>query len=139
MVAWQPAIRVQKRFEIDSPLSGLEELARIAAHRVHRHYLERDIVPELLRLICAWALSAPSKSRLQRAEFSLFGKRRSLMVELEQEALALDLLVGRSFRDDVTGALDHLFARPTLWRIEFHQLEDHARFSSCFGFSPTSM
>jgi nitroreductase/FMN reductase [NAD(P)H] len=35
---------------------------------VHRRYLARDIEPRLLRLLCACALSAPSKSDLQQAD-----------------------------------------------------------------------
>jgi nitroreductase len=62
------AERFGERFEIDAGLSGQEELAHIAAHRVHRRYLERDIAPDLLRLLCACALSAPSKSDLQQSD-----------------------------------------------------------------------
>src|SRR5262249_45395423 len=41
---------------------------RIAAHRVHRRYDERPIEPALLRLLCACALSAPTKSDLQQRD-----------------------------------------------------------------------
>jgi nitroreductase len=60
--------RFGERFEIDESLPGLEELARIAAHRVHRRYQAREIAPKLLRLLCACALSAPSKSDLQQGD-----------------------------------------------------------------------
>ena len=60
--------RFGERLEIDAGLSGLDELARIAAHRVHRRYLAREVTPALLRLLCACALSAPSKSDLQQAD-----------------------------------------------------------------------
>jgi nitroreductase len=53
---------------VDPALPGLDDLRRIAAHRVHRRYLARDIAPELLRLLCACAMSAPSKSDLQQAD-----------------------------------------------------------------------
>jgi nitroreductase len=53
---------------VDPNLQGLDELARIAGHRVHRRFLPRPIEPNLLRLICACALSAPSKSDLQQAD-----------------------------------------------------------------------
>jgi nitroreductase/FMN reductase [NAD(P)H] len=53
---------------VDPSLSGLDELARIAGRRVHRHYADKPIDPALLRLICACALSAPSKSDLQQAD-----------------------------------------------------------------------
>jgi nitroreductase/FMN reductase [NAD(P)H] len=53
---------------VDPALAGLDELARIARHRVHRRFLPRAVTPELLRLLCACALSAPSKSDLQQAD-----------------------------------------------------------------------
>jgi nitroreductase len=60
--------RFGERLEIEAGLRGLDEIARIAAHRVHRRYLARDIAPDLMRLLCACALSAPSKSDLQQAD-----------------------------------------------------------------------
>jgi nitroreductase/FMN reductase [NAD(P)H] len=60
--------RFGEQFEIDPQLAGLPELANIAAHRVQRRYDERPIAPNLLRLLCACALSAPSKSDLQQAD-----------------------------------------------------------------------
>jgi nitroreductase/FMN reductase [NAD(P)H] len=60
--------RFGERLKIDGGLTGLDELARIAAHRVHRRYLDREVAPDLLRLLCACALSAPSKSDLQQAD-----------------------------------------------------------------------
>jgi FMN reductase [NAD(P)H] len=53
---------------IDPGLPGLNELAQIAGYRSHRRYLPRAIPPELLRLLCACALSAPSKSDLQQCD-----------------------------------------------------------------------
>ncbi len=53
---------------IDPGLPGLNVLADIAGHRSHRRYLPRPIEPELLRLLCACALSAPSKSDLQQCD-----------------------------------------------------------------------
>jgi nitroreductase len=53
---------------IDPELPGLDELAQIAGHRSHRRYLPRPIAPDLLRLLCAAALSAPSKSDLQQCD-----------------------------------------------------------------------
>ena len=49
-------------------MPGLGELAKIAGHRSHRRYLPRRIEPNLLRLLCACALSAPSKSDLQQSD-----------------------------------------------------------------------
>jgi FMN reductase [NAD(P)H] len=60
--------RFGERLDVDVALRGLEELARLAARRVHRRYLARDIEPGLLRMLCACALSAPSKSDLQQAD-----------------------------------------------------------------------
>jgi nitroreductase len=55
-------------WQVDPKLSGLDELARIASQRVHRRLLPRAVDPGLLRLLCACALSAPSKSDLQQAD-----------------------------------------------------------------------
>jgi nitroreductase/FMN reductase [NAD(P)H] len=60
--------RFGERIEIDAQLAGLPELAGLAAHRVQRRYDARPIAPNLLRLLCACALSAPSKSDLQQAD-----------------------------------------------------------------------
>jgi len=60
--------RFGERFVVDPTLPGLDELARISARRVHRRYLPRAVAPQLLRLLCACALSAPSKSDLQQAD-----------------------------------------------------------------------
>jgi len=60
--------RFAEDFSVDPTLSGLDELERIANHRCHRHYLARPIEPSLLRLLCACALSAPSKSDLQQCD-----------------------------------------------------------------------
>jgi nitroreductase/FMN reductase [NAD(P)H] len=53
---------------IDPALPGLDELAQIAGHRSHRRFLPRAVAPELVRLLCACALSAPSKSDLQQCD-----------------------------------------------------------------------
>jgi nitroreductase len=60
--------RFGERFAVDGTLPGLGELALIAARRVCRRYLAREVPPDLLRLLCACALSAPSKSDLQQAD-----------------------------------------------------------------------
>jgi len=62
------AERFGEDIAIDPGLPGLNELAQIAGHRSHRRYLPRPIAPELLRLLCACALSAPSKSDLQQCD-----------------------------------------------------------------------
>jgi nitroreductase/FMN reductase [NAD(P)H] len=62
------AARFGEEFPVDPNLSGLEELAEIAGHRTQRRYLDKPVTPELLQLICACALSAPSKSDLQQCD-----------------------------------------------------------------------
>jgi nitroreductase len=59
----------------DEKFAGLGELAQVASRRVHRRYLERDVDPVLLRLLCACALSAPSKSDLQQADILIVTDR----------------------------------------------------------------
>ena len=53
---------------VNASTPGLDELARMAEHRSHRKYSDRPVAPELLRLLLACALSAPSKSDLQQAD-----------------------------------------------------------------------
>jgi nitroreductase/FMN reductase [NAD(P)H] len=65
------AERFGERLPVDPTLAGLDELARIAGHRVHRDFIDRPVEPALLRLLCACALSAPSKSDLQQADILL--------------------------------------------------------------------
>jgi nitroreductase/FMN reductase [NAD(P)H] len=66
------AAALQTRFGEEIPLPpdlhGADALARLAGHRTQRRYLDQPIAPELLRLLCACALSAPSKSDLQQAD-----------------------------------------------------------------------
>lgn len=61
--------RFGEDFHIDPSWHGKNELLRLAGHRTHRTYTEQPIEPTLLRAICACALSAPSKSDLQQADF----------------------------------------------------------------------
>lgn len=60
--------RFGESFAVPDSLAGVEELAHIAAHRVCRRYDARDVAPDLLRLVCAAALSAPTKSDLQQGD-----------------------------------------------------------------------
>ncbi len=53
---------------VDESLAGLDEWQRIASRKVHRRYLDKPVDPELVRTLCALALSAPSKSDLQQAD-----------------------------------------------------------------------
>jgi nitroreductase len=59
---------------VDENFIGLDALARLAGRRVHRRYTERAVDAELLRLLCACALSAPSKSDLQQADIVIVNK-----------------------------------------------------------------
>ena len=63
---------------VDTQLSGLDELVRIAEHRSHRKYAHRPVDAPLLRLLIACALSAPSKSDLQQADVVHVAKRESI-------------------------------------------------------------
>jgi nitroreductase/FMN reductase [NAD(P)H] len=84
---------LQRRFgesiAVDESLSGLDELARMAGRRVHRRYTDRAVDASLLRLLCACALSAPSKSDLQQADIVILQKP-------EQTAIA-DLIPDQPF------------------------------------------
>jgi nitroreductase len=62
------AMRFGENFAVDESLPGLDEIARIAGRHVTRRYLAREVDPALLRLLCACALSAPTKSDLQQAD-----------------------------------------------------------------------
>lgn len=79
--------RFGERFAVDETLPGLDELARIASRRVRRRYAERDVPPDLLRLLCACALSAPSKSDLQQADILIVREsdRRGVIADLMPE------------------------------------------------------
>jgi nitroreductase len=67
------AERFGEELPVEPGLDGMAELARIARHRTHRRYLEREVSPSLLRLLCACALSAPSKSDLQQSDIVVIG------------------------------------------------------------------
>ena len=62
------ALRFGESFFVDPALPNLDEIARIARRGVTRRFLERAVEPDLLRLLCACALSAPTKSDLQQAD-----------------------------------------------------------------------
>ncbi len=76
--------RFGERIAVDVGLPGLDELARIAGRCVHRRFLDRDIPAELLRLLCACALSAPSKSDLQQGDILIVreNERRGKIADL---------------------------------------------------------
>lgn len=69
-----PALRsaLRHRFgedvAVDPATPGLPALGRQAAHRSHRRFTARPVDGELLRLLCATALSSPTKSDLQQRD-----------------------------------------------------------------------
>ncbi|HEX2215507.1 MAG TPA: nitroreductase family protein [Xanthobacteraceae bacterium] len=69
------AHRFGETFPVDPQTAGLEALALLAGRRVHRKYLQRPVDAALLRLLCACALSAPSKSDLQQADILIVRDR----------------------------------------------------------------
>jgi nitroreductase len=66
--------RYGEQLPVDENLAGLDALARIASRKVHRRYLDKPVDAALLRLLCACALSAPSKSDLQQADIVILEK-----------------------------------------------------------------
>ncbi len=69
------AERFGERFPVDPGLPGLAELAAMAGHRSHRRFLPKPVPPDLLKLLCACALSAPSKSDLQQGDIVIVEDR----------------------------------------------------------------
>jgi len=69
------AERFGEQFHAGAAPAGLEALARSAARRVCRRYEARDVAPELVRLLCACALSAPTKSDLQQADILIIREK----------------------------------------------------------------
>src|SRR5262245_5940352 len=55
------AERFGERILVDPNLAGLAELAAMAGHRSYRRFLPRPVSFDTMRLLCACALSAPSK------------------------------------------------------------------------------
>ena len=79
--------RFGEHFAVDETLPGLDELARMASRQVCRRYLQREVPGDLLRLLCACALSAPSKSDLQQADILIVreNERRRKIADLLPE------------------------------------------------------
>lgn len=72
---------------------GAAELARIAEHRSLRRYHPDPVSPELLQLLFACALSAPTKSDLQQADIIHVAdpeKRRRIVAHLPDMAWILE-------------------------------------------------
>ena len=60
--------RFGERIEIDPSAPGIDEISRSVEHCSHREWSTRTVEPNLLRLLFASALSAPSKSDLQQTD-----------------------------------------------------------------------
>jgi nitroreductase len=84
------ALRFGEDFSVDDTLPNLDEIARIAGRRVTRRYLEREVDLKLLRLLCACALSAPTKSDLQQADIILIN-------DIEKRRVIADLIPDQPF------------------------------------------
>lgn len=72
---------------------GLDELARSLEHRTHRKFAARTVDPELLGLLFACALSAPSKSDLQQGDIVHVvdaGKRKTIVDTIPDMPWILD-------------------------------------------------
>jgi nitroreductase/FMN reductase [NAD(P)H] len=69
---------------VDPRLSRFESLASLAGRRVVRRYRPDPLAPELLTLLCACALSAPSKSDLQQRDILIVADpaKRAVIADL---------------------------------------------------------
>lgn len=72
---------------VDPATPGLAALSRMAAHRSQRDFADRPVDRALVRLLCAVALSAPTKSDLQQRDI--------IVVEDPEQRRQLDALVPR--------------------------------------------
>ena len=80
-------------FQVAPDQPGLPVLAQIGEHRSLRRYRPDPVAPDLLRLLCACALSAPTKSDLQQADIVHVadpGKRQRIVAHLPDMAWILD-------------------------------------------------
>jgi FMN reductase [NAD(P)H] len=91
------ASALHTRYGIKLPVApdqpGLPVLAQIAEHRSLRRYRPDPVGLDLLRLLCACALSAPTKSDLQQADIIHVAdheKRRRIVAHLPDMAWILD-------------------------------------------------
>jgi nitroreductase len=85
---------------VDPDLPGLDRLIGIAGHRSHRRYSPRTVDPNLVKLLCACALSAPSKSDLQQADILLVSdhlKRKAIAATIPDMPWIMDAPVFQVF------------------------------------------
>jgi nitroreductase/FMN reductase [NAD(P)H] len=62
------ATRFGATYRLPDGTPGADELARQLEHSSHRKWADKPVTPELLQLLFACAMSAPSKSDLQQAD-----------------------------------------------------------------------
>ena len=119
--------RFGEQFRVDPKLPGLRELAQIAGYRSHRRYLPGPIEPDLLRLLCACALSAPSKSDLQQADIlvgDLADRRIARLADVAADRLPVEVVGDRRGRALVP--VDRILRRPELQRPDDADRDDDA-------------
>jgi nitroreductase len=79
---------LERRFGDVGPVDpSATVLATAAAHRSHRVYTDRPVDPALVRLLCATALSSPTKSDLQQRDIVVLqdaGQRRRITDLLDE-------------------------------------------------------
>ena len=78
------ALRFGETFKVDPSLPNLDDIARMAGRGVTRRFADRPLDADLLRLLCAVALSAPTKSDLQQADIILVNdaEKRRVIADL---------------------------------------------------------
>lgn len=85
--------RFGERIGIDPQTAGAGEIARMLEHCTHRKWTDRPVAPELLRLLCAAALSAPSKSDLQQTDIIHVAdraKRQAIVATIDEMDWIMD-------------------------------------------------
>ncbi|MBM3598568.1 MAG: NADPH-dependent oxidoreductase [Alphaproteobacteria bacterium] len=71
------------------PIAGLDLLASLAGHASHRSFAATPVDPGVIRLLCAVALSAPTKSDLQQRDIVVVAEpelRRRLAALMSEQA-----------------------------------------------------
>lgn len=86
-------IRYGTDFQVNPDQAGLNKLASISEHRSLRRYRPDPVSTDLLQLLCACALSAPTKSDLQQADIIHVAdpaKRQRIVAHLPEMPWILD-------------------------------------------------
>ena len=115
--------RFGERLAVPAALEASPIAHGIANHRTIRHYRDEAVAPELVRALCAVALSAPSKSDMQQADIVIVqdpGQRAKLAALLPDnpwaaKAPAFLVFCGNNARQRQVHALrGHAFANDHL-------------------------